>query len=161
MAKQVPTPRKPDDSKYVKGLTPREGEIFDLYKEISESRDEKLLIQLVKQSTIKPTTVNKEGQNPLMFAVDSDFSDETVKTLIDLGCNVNAQNSDGMTSLHLSAHLKRSNTFKMLLERGADPTIEDVDGDTGHTLALENKVLKSVIEHVLGSGELATSMSKS
>ena len=49
-----------------------------------------------------PKTANEEGQNPLMFAVDS---------------------------------------CKMLLEHGTDPTIEDVDGDTGHTLALENKEL--------------------
>lgn len=143
--KQVPQPKKPDDTQYKKGLTPRENEIFELYQDIGERKDEQKLITLVKKGTITPSTVNKEGQTALMFAVDSEFSDETVKALIDLGCDVNAQNEDGMTSLHLSAHLKRSKTFKILLERGANPSIEDVDGDTGHTLALEDKELKSVI----------------
>lgn len=88
----MPLPKKPDNTEYEASLSHREKDIYTLYKEIEDNRDESKLVSLVKQGTIKPDTTNKEGQTPLMFAVDSSFSDETINKLIDLGCDVNQQN---------------------------------------------------------------------
>jgi hypothetical protein len=37
-----------------------------------------------------------------MIAVEAQFSVETIKKLVEMGCDVNAQNNDGMTCLHSS-----------------------------------------------------------
>ena len=60
---------------------------------------------MVNSKQIKVDSRDKGGMTPLMIAVDNEFSIEAIQTLIDSGCDVNAQNSDGMTSLHMSACL--------------------------------------------------------
>ena len=65
-----------------------------------------------------------------------------------------------MTSLHLSAILNKPLTFKLLLERGADPKIADNDGETGEQLAAESAALRKVLEDFLGP-HLATSLTNS
>ena len=61
MTKSVPVPSKPDDTEYIAGLTIDEKEIFKLYQEITENKEEKKLIELIETQKIKPTQVNKEG----------------------------------------------------------------------------------------------------
>jgi ankyrin repeat protein len=51
-----------------------------------------------------------------------------------------------MTSLHLSATLGDKDTFKLLLERGADPDIKDDEGDTGRSLAAEDKAFDTILQ---------------
>jgi len=65
-----------------------------------------------------------------MQAVDCNFSPETIRRLIELGCDVNAQNSDGMTSLHLSMWQDNSELFETLLKNHADTKIEDNEGES-------------------------------
>ena len=77
-------------------------------------------MKLVESGGVGPNGVDKEGMTPLMLAVDCNFSEKTVQRLIDLGCDVNAQNSDGMTSLHLSMWNDNSELFKALLSNSAD-----------------------------------------
>ena len=77
-----------------------------------------------------------------MLACDSKFSPETIKKLIDLGSDVNAQGDDGMTCLHKSIWVESKEIFKVLLENGADPEIEDEDGDTPRGLCEENSSFK-------------------
>jgi hypothetical protein len=86
----VPTPKKPDNTEYEQSLTSREKEMYDLYTQIQNDRDEAGLLRAVRDGELKPTAANKEGQTPLMFAVDSMFSSATVSELIDLGCDINS-----------------------------------------------------------------------
>ena len=58
-----------------------------------------------------------------MIAVENQFSVATIKQLIALGCDTNAQNNDGMTSLHMSLHIENQPVFEELLKHGADPNI--------------------------------------
>ena len=109
-------------------LTFSEKEIFKLYEEITDNKDEKKLIDLLKTGQLKPSQVSKEGQTPLMIAVDNSFSLGTISELIDLGCDVNAKDNDGATPLHTSALLENAELFKTLLSKGADVDIEDNDG---------------------------------
>ena len=48
--------------------------MLDLYAELESSKDEKKLISLVESGQLRPSDTNKEGQTPIMFAVDSNFS---------------------------------------------------------------------------------------
>jgi ankyrin repeat protein len=50
--------------------------------------------------------------------------------LIDLGCDVNSQNSDGMTSLHLTMWQDNASLFEVLLKNNADSNIEDNEGES-------------------------------
>ena len=58
-----------------------------------------------------------------------------MQKLIDLGCEVNAQDKDGMTALHKSYWLDNPDNFRLLLKNGADPEIEDNDEDSCNKLA--------------------------
>ena len=67
----MPTPKKPDNTEYERSLTVIEKEMYDLYTKIQLERDEAGLLRAVREGALKPTAANKEGQTPLMFAVDS------------------------------------------------------------------------------------------
>lgn len=128
-------PIKPDESKYIAELNRQETKVYEIYKGLEDSKDEAKLLELVRSGKLQPTDRNKEGQTPLMFAVDTSFSSETVLALIELGCDVNAAGEDGMTCLHKSYWCENSETFAVLLSKGADPDIKDGDDDTGRSLA--------------------------
>ena len=65
-----------------------------------------------------------------------------------------------MTCLHHSFHCENDKTFKLLVSKGANPDLEDEDGDTGRLLAEDNPKFKNAFSIVNGP-ELAISMSKS
>ena len=60
-----------------------------------------------------------------MLAVDNRFSEQTISELISLGSDVNASDAEGMTCLHISTTLGDEKTFKLLLQNGANPDLED------------------------------------
>jgi ankyrin repeat protein len=66
---------------------------------------------------------------PLLEAAGSGHV-ETVQALLDLGASVNARDSHGRTALHQAAIEFRPEVAKVLLERGADPALEDDFGLT-------------------------------
>ena len=121
-------PVKPDNSEYIKDLKVDQKVIFNLYNQVSETKDENKLISFLEKGTLRPDDVSKEGQTPLMIAVDYSFSEETIKKLIDLGCDVNARDVDGNTPMHTAAYCENFEAFKCLFENGADPLQEDNDG---------------------------------
>ena len=55
---------------------------------------------------------------------------DAAKLLIETGANINAQNNDGGTALHLAALFCRTKTVMLLLNKGADVTVKDIRGDT-------------------------------
>lgn len=61
LAPTVSCPIRPDETKYISSLSPREKKIFDLYAELEANKDEKRLINLVETGELRPTDTNKEG----------------------------------------------------------------------------------------------------
>eukprot|EP01062_Namystynia_karyoxenos_P036448 TRINITY_DN26551_c0_g1_i1.p1 TRINITY_DN26551_c0_g1~~TRINITY_DN26551_c0_g1_i1.p1 ORF type:complete len:430 (+),score=111.79 TRINITY_DN26551_c0_g1_i1:67-1290(+) len=79
-----------------------------------------------------PVVFNNTGDCPLHVAKDA----EAVRALLNTGCPVNARNtSQGRTPLMVAALLYRGQCAKLLLEAGADPTVEGSDGRTAYVLA--------------------------
>ena len=157
-------PVKPDDSKYISELNRQETRVFEIYKKLENSKDEAKLLELVSSGKLSPTDCNKEGQTPLMFAVDTSFSSKTILKLIELGCDVNAAGDDGMTCLHKSYWCENSETFSILLSKGADPDLEDGDKDTGRTLAEQNPEFLRILKQATdpnSQSQLAVSLSMS
>ena len=69
-----------------------------------------------------------------MIAVEAQFSVETIKKLVDLSCDVNAQNNkennNGLTCLHSSMRNENREIFKELVSLGADPRLSDCESDS-------------------------------
>jgi hypothetical protein len=64
----------------------------------------------------------KTGNFPIHIAAQNGHR-HIVKMLIDAGANVNAQNNNGLTALHMSVEYDYYFTSKVLLEAGADGEI--------------------------------------
>ena len=128
MKKTFSTPTIVDNTEYKKSLTVDESVIFDLYDQIAKNNDQVKLCRMVEEGTLLPDSVSKENQTPLMIAIDNNFSLETVKKLVELGCDVNASDSDGNTPLHTAAWTENIQIFEYLISSGADPLKPDNDG---------------------------------
>ncbi|KAL4232899.1 hypothetical protein ACF0H5_007586 [Mactra antiquata] len=70
-----------------------------------------------------------------------------MRSLLDAGCDVNATNNEGCTSLHYACHKARG--YQMLLDAGANPDIADKDSVTPLLMAASegfDKVVKALVE---------------
>ncbi|KAE9547995.1 hypothetical protein FO519_008788 [Halicephalobus sp. NKZ332] len=76
----------------------------------------------------------QSGNTPLHYA--SSFStEEIVKTLIESGANVNAQNSNKDTPLHDAVVKKQEKIIKILLDNGADSGIKNINKESALEIA--------------------------
>ena len=115
MAPTVSQPKQPDDTDFLKSLNSDEKAIHDLYTELESNKDEKKLIKLIESGKLLPNDRNKLGQTPLMLAVEANFSTQTLVRLIQLKCDVNAKDVDGMTCLHKAIWCESLQIFETLL----------------------------------------------
>ena len=72
------------------------------------------------------TPLDEEGTTLLHLGANSDNT-TSLCILLDHGANINWQNADGFTALHVAAIWGRGEAVRLLLEEGADPTICDED----------------------------------
>ncbi len=108
-----------------------------------------VLMKLLMEHGADPKIATDHGVTPLMVAsgigwvegVTYEWSPkenyETVKFLIDLGADVNAQDSlDGRTALMGAAHKGRNDVIQLLVDHGADLSLRDIGSrDSIHSLA--------------------------
>lgn len=77
------------------------------------------------------------GRTALMYASSGPFA-ETVELLLKQGAAVNTQGTlEGFTALMTAAAEGQLDVVRLLLEHGADPSLEDEDGDTAASFARE------------------------
>ncbi len=107
-----------------------------------------VLMKLLLEHGADPKIDTEDGTTPLMVASgigwvegvtyewSREANDDTVKMLLDLGNEVNAQNSAGRTALMGAAHKGRNEIVQMLVDHGADLNAHDIGSrDTIHKLA--------------------------
>jgi hypothetical protein len=72
-----------------------------------------------------------DGVSPLCAAATWGF-DEIVAVLLDARCDPNVRNSDALasTALHVAANQEHGKIIMLLLQAGADATVEDAEGRT-------------------------------
>jgi ankyrin repeat protein len=77
----------------------------------------------------------QHGWTALHFSV-SRKNPEMIKILLDLGADVNAQDSEGLTPLHRAVYLKCDKACELLLEYGASLSIRNPTNNTAMDCAL-------------------------
>lgn len=77
------------------------------------------------------------GRTALLYASSGPFV-ETVEVLLDAGAEVDTQGTlEGFTALMTAAAEGQLGVVRLLLDRGADASLQDVDGDTALSFARE------------------------
>lgn len=90
--------------------------------------------------------------SPLHFAVDNGGV-ETAEVLLDAGADIEARARRGLTPLHLAVERRRQRpdgaVIKLLVERGADKTAQDVLGLTPADKAEAQRKFPAVLREIL------------
>ena len=96
------------------------------------SKDGDVIVYLLEIG-LDPNAVNREGKTPLHLAVEKNNA-LAVKALLKFKgqkeAHVNAQDNIGNTALYYGIHTGRRNIVDALIAAGADPRIENQEGDT-------------------------------
>ena len=84
--------------------------------------------------------------DPLILAVDCEFSIETLQSLISLGCSLKNADTQGRTALHYAVDLENHEIINFLLKNGADAYQEDNTGSTPRDEAATNEEIFAVLD---------------
>ena len=96
----------------------------------ARSDDAEKAVELVLNDGVDINSYAESYHTPLLLACLSS-SGMLIKTLIDLGADVNAQRTDEKVApLELAAYWNNYMATRLLLEHGADANIQDINGDT-------------------------------
>ncbi|XP_067661174.1 serine/threonine-protein phosphatase 6 regulatory ankyrin repeat subunit B-like isoform X2 [Haliotis asinina] len=91
------------------------------------------------------------AKQPLHFACDTtEDRVNLIECLLEAGCDINAQDEDGNTALHLACTHSNVEATRLLLSSGADVTLEDVDEETAllrSCYAGEEPLIQMLLEH--------------
>ena len=91
------------------------------------------IIQVLINAGADLNMEDNDGLTPLMSSfIDDGFYNhvETIELLLDNNANVNYQNRNGETALHIASQLDRTEIIRILVDRGANVNIRDRNGNT-------------------------------
>ncbi|CAH1797675.1 unnamed protein product [Owenia fusiformis] len=110
------------------------------------------LISEVSETGIDVTSTDNNRNNPLHLLSYCKDPDNLVQTLINLGCDINAQNADGNTPLHCAILGEHSTLVELLLDNDPDMSLLNQNGLGPAHLCVAKfyqdvKVLISLLSH--------------
>ncbi len=89
-------------------------------------------------------TCDKQGQTPLMAAIivrNNEMCEFLIRNpLYGATCSINAQNNLGNSALHLCALTNNTTIGRLLIEQGANPALQNNNGQTAALIILGNSV---------------------
>lgn len=94
--------------------------------------------------------VDSDGNTPVHIAVEKNVTPATLTMLIDMGFPVSQRNGKGMTPLYNAVSKNQKKLALTLLERGADPFIATINGDSALTNAFKNgniEILDAIVKY--------------
>jgi len=144
------------ESRGAEGLTPLASTAFTLNEALCE-----FLVE--KGYSLFLDTEDKEQLKSKLSCRIHDAAKRGRKTalqlLLDMGADINERNSDGETALLEAVHYNHLSCVKLLIERGADPTIESTIGGASvlHRAAYrstDSEIMMFLLEDVVETGKL-------
>jgi ankyrin repeat protein len=88
------------------------------------------VVKLLLDHDAKVDARDRQGKTPLLHACTGPFAD-AARMLIDAGADVNAtEATENFTPLMTAAALGQKEVVELLIQRGADKSLVDLDGDT-------------------------------
>jgi ankyrin repeat protein len=86
------------------------------------------LTALITERTVR--SIDSEGNTPLLVAMRSNAGIDIIRTIIERQAEVNAQNKEGESALHIAVRNNQSDTGVLLLESGANVFLANSRGET-------------------------------
>lgn len=117
-----------------------------LHYALSIGNAEIVRMLLKNGANVSAAAKNKDSFNssneitPLMLAILTSQNFLAIKELLDGGANTNEKDNLGNEALHYAARKRHSSKIvKLLLEAGADPSVENLNGETPTNIALKTE----------------------
>jgi ankyrin repeat protein len=104
------------------------------------SNEEESSVDIIKTliaSGADPSKKDVNDEQPLHYAAAS--ATQNIQPLLEAGADINAQNKDGATPLHLAIEENNAEAIKTLLEAGANLAIENANGKSCACLLRESE----------------------
>lgn len=76
-----------------------------------------------------------DSQTPLLHAINAETDSMLIRLLISKGANVNHQDNNGYTPLHMAVVYNNEIVIEILINAGADRSIKNEDGHTAEEMA--------------------------
>lgn len=103
-----------------------------------------IISHLIKTCKMDPNIRSSTGQTPLHVLREYDDSPGTIKTLIDLGADINAQDNQKQIPLHVFTQAGYADIVDLLLKYGARNDIFDINSKRPVDLCLQNTFIRKV-----------------
>lgn len=105
------------------------------------------IIELLIEKGANINSKNKNDDTPLHLAAVSEKCQwSAIKLLIDAGANVDSINNSKVTPLHISAQRGRRDVSQLLLERGADVNLKNVEDKSALELCNDPDVRNMILQ---------------
>ena len=93
-----------------------------------ENKDQRFLEAALRQGLDPDYSLAKDFHRPLLFIAIDSHSYAAIETLLNAGAAINGQDDSGYTPMIEASMGREYNAARILLDRGADPTIMDKQG---------------------------------
>lgn len=100
----------------------------DMFRNDDDNLDLEAIKQAVENGEVKVDSVDENGNTLLLLASDKIENYRVGEFLINKGANLNHQNNEGKTAVHIAVIENNQAFLRLLIESGASTIIEDNDG---------------------------------
>ena len=117
----------------------------------AEGNQPSMIIYLITEEKLSPQSIDENGSSPLHWACYFG-SEEAVNFLLYLDANINQQDKEKITPLHLAVNEGKENIVIKLLQKNADRYLPNIKGELPIDLARKKNYIR--IEQILAEDNI-------